>query len=199
VASARALSQRCALVDALRVQALVAARQGRWAVAKGVLDEGLGLARAMPYPYGEARLLQADGTMRALQGQPGPAREHLETALTLFRRLGARKEVERTQQALASLSQYCPPQPPCTVVTDVQWTQIQALFQPSRHRPGRPRADDRRTLEAILYVQRTGCAWADLPRELGDDATAHRRFQRWQAEGIWTAICHILGPRTNSA
>lgn len=46
---------------------------------------------------------------------------------------------------------------------------------------GRPRADDRRTLEAILYVLHTGCARAALPATLGDEATAHRRWWEWHA------------------
>jgi len=57
---------------------------------------------------------------------------------------------------------------------------------------GRPRADDRRTLNAILYVRRTGCAWANLPAELGDEATAHRRWQEWQAAGLWERIAAIV-------
>jgi transposase len=38
-----------------------------------------------------------------------------------------------------------------------------------RHR--RPRADDRCTLDAILYVLRTGCTWRDPPEKYGDDST----------------------------
>ena len=75
-----------------------------------------------------------------------------------------------------------------TQLTDAQWAQIEALLPPRPHRRGRPRADDRRTLEAILYVQRTGCAWSDLPAELGDEATAHRRWQEWQAAGLWERL-----------
>jgi transposase len=76
-------------------------------------------------------------------------------------------------------------------VSDAQWAQVQALLPPLA-RIGRRRADDRRTLEAILYERRTGCAWADLPAELGDEATAHRRWQEWQAAGPWEQIAAIL-------
>ena len=71
-------------------------------------------------------------------------------------------------------------------------TEIAALLPLRRPSRGRPRADDRRTLEAILYVQRTGCAWAALPAEFGDEATAHRRWQEWQAAGLWERITAIL-------
>jgi transposase len=72
-------------------------------------------------------------------------------------------------------------------LTDAQWAVLQPLLPP-RNRTGRPRADDHRTLSAILYVLRTGCAWRDLPEKYGDDATVHRRLQRWQREGVWQHI-----------
>jgi transposase len=59
---------------------------------------------------------------------------------------------------------------------------------PSPARTGRHRADDRRTLEAILYQQRTGCAWVALPAAFGDEATAHRRLRQWQEAGLWERI-----------
>jgi hypothetical protein len=59
----------------------------------------------MPYPYAEARLLHVYGLMHAQKGGPEPARERLEAALALFRRLGARKDAERVEQAIGALSQ----------------------------------------------------------------------------------------------
>jgi tetratricopeptide (TPR) repeat protein len=91
-----------ALVEAQRVQAAVAIRQGRWEEAERALEEGLALARSMPYPYGEARLLHVYGQMHVAKGEPGPARERLEAALAIFRRLGARLDVERVERALAT-------------------------------------------------------------------------------------------------
>jgi tetratricopeptide (TPR) repeat protein len=105
LARARAEADHLTLVDALRVQALVATRQGRWAEAAQAFDEGLTLARRMPYPYAEARLLHGYGGMHVQKGEPEPARERLEAALAIFRRLGARKDAERAEQTLASLTQ----------------------------------------------------------------------------------------------
>ena len=59
----------------------------------------------MPYPYAEGRLLHVYSEMHAQKGEPEPARERLEAALAIFRRLGARKDAERTEQALADLRQ----------------------------------------------------------------------------------------------
>jgi hypothetical protein len=90
-------------VDALRVQAMVTIRQGHWEEATSALDEGLELAQAMPYPYAEARLQHVYGEMYLQKGEPGSARERLEAALAIFRRLGAHKDIERVEQAIADL------------------------------------------------------------------------------------------------
>ncbi|MEM3065629.1 MAG: IS5 family transposase [Candidatus Nitrosotenuis sp.] len=72
-------------------------------------------------------------------------------------------------------------------LSDKQWEFI------SRHLPppagtGRPRADDRNTINGILYVLTTGCRWMDMPKRYGDDSTAHRRLDRWQRNGTWKKI-----------
>ena len=64
---------------------------------------------------------------------------------------------------------------------------IQPLLPP-RSRTGRPRANDRRTLNAILFVLKTGCRWRDLPHGYGSPVTAWRRLRRWQDEGLWERI-----------
>jgi tetratricopeptide (TPR) repeat protein/transcriptional regulator with XRE-family HTH domain len=102
-ARARALHHQLALVEALRVQALVACRQGQWGQATRALEEGLTLARSIPYPYAEGRLLQVDAEVHLGQGAVSPARERWEAALAIFRRLGARKDSERVEQELATL------------------------------------------------------------------------------------------------
>jgi hypothetical protein len=183
---------RLVVVEALRVQALVALRRERWDAAAVSLEEGLALSRDMPYPYAEARLLQVYGSLHAQHGEPEAARERLEAAQAIFAQLGARQDRARVEQALGALSQNDGLARFETAVSDAQWAQVQALLPPPA-RTGRRRADDRRTLEAILYRQRTGYAWAKLPAALGDGATAHRRWQEWQAAGLWEPIAAVVG------
>lgn len=76
-------------------------------------------------------------------------------------------------------------------LTDAQWALMQPLL-PVQTGRGRRRSDDRRTLNGILYVLKTGCAWADLPPEYGSDTTCWRRLQQWTADGTWERIWHIL-------
>jgi tetratricopeptide (TPR) repeat protein/transcriptional regulator with XRE-family HTH domain len=98
----RAEQLRVALVHALGVQARLAMRQERWPEALGALDEGVSLARAIRYPYGEARHLHLMGLLHATRGQPGSARAHLREAHALFARLGARWDSARTAHLLAT-------------------------------------------------------------------------------------------------
>ena len=74
---------------------------------------------------------------------------------------------------------------------DGLWEFIKPLL-PSPAKEGRPRADDRRTLDAILYVLKTGTPWNDLPLEYGDDVTAWRRLKLWEEKRVWKGIMDRL-------
>jgi non-specific serine/threonine protein kinase len=80
-------------------------------------------------------------------------------------------------------------------LTDAEWERLRPLLG-IRSKRGRPRADDRRTLEGILYVLRTGCRWQDLPARYGSPTTCWRRLAQWQAdstwERLWTAFLETL-------
>jgi class 3 adenylate cyclase/tetratricopeptide (TPR) repeat protein len=88
------------LVETLVVQGMVMTRQWSWENAETLFTEGLTVARTIPFPYGEARALYEYGMMHAQQGDPRQARKRMKRALSLFERLGALKDVERTQTAL---------------------------------------------------------------------------------------------------
>jgi transposase len=70
------------------------------------------------------------------------------------------------------------------MLTDEQWALIAPLLPPQKPR-GRKRADDRQTLEGILWVLKTGSRWQDLPREYGSKTRCHRRLREWQEQGVW--------------
>ena len=75
-------------------------------------------------------------------------------------------------------------------VSDELWAKIQPLL-PERvntHRfgGGRPRADDRKCLNGILFVLRTGCQWNALnATSICPSSTAHDRFQEWVEAGVF--------------
>jgi putative transposase len=75
-------------------------------------------------------------------------------------------------------------------VSDELWDRVKPLIPPapSHAKGGRPRMDDRKAFEAIIYVLRTGIQWNALPRELGASSTVHDRFQEWEQAGLFVAL-----------
>lgn len=76
-------------------------------------------------------------------------------------------------------------------LSDSQWEQARRLL-PAPNREGRPRADDRRTMDGILYILRTGAPWSDLPSEYGSPVTCWRRLAEWEASGVWERVWATL-------
>ena len=72
-------------------------------------------------------------------------------------------------------------------LSDEQWEFIKPHIPPQPI-VGRKRADDRKTINGILYVLNTGCRWHDMPRRYGAYQTAWRRLKRWSREGVWNKI-----------
>ena len=73
IVRARSADMRLVLVDALRVQAMIALRCGRQDNAACSLEEGIALARGMPYPYAEGRLLELYGRLHVRVRELEPA------------------------------------------------------------------------------------------------------------------------------
>ncbi len=76
-------------------------------------------------------------------------------------------------------------------LTDDQW----ALIEP--HIPvfdvGRPReVDMREVLNAILYLNRSGCRWDMLPHEFPARSTVYDHFARWRDDGTWQHLTDVL-------
>jgi transcriptional regulator with XRE-family HTH domain/tetratricopeptide (TPR) repeat protein len=103
VARATREQNRLALVDVLRIQGLVASRQGNWQQATQALADALALSRSMPYPYAEGKALYVLGQMHAHHGELPQARQQLDTALAVLGRLGERLYAERAEHARAAL------------------------------------------------------------------------------------------------
>jgi len=73
-----------------------------------------------------------------------------------------------------------------TKLTDDQWAVISSLLPKQDFtKGGRPRADDRRTLNGILWILRTGAQWNELPPQYGSSVTAWRRLRAWEEDGTW--------------
>jgi transposase len=75
-------------------------------------------------------------------------------------------------------------------LTDPEWTAIKPML-PNRPR-GVPRVNDRRVLNGIFWILRSGAPWRDLLGAFGPYTTCYNRFVRWRRAGIWSRI--IDGP-----
>ena len=81
-------------------------------------------------------------------------------------------------------------------VSDALWAKIEPLLPEhvNTHRfgGGRPRADDRRCMDAIFFVLRTGCQWGALDATgICSHSTAHDRFQEWRAAGVFERLWQL--------
>ena len=75
-------------------------------------------------------------------------------------------------------------------LSDREWSIIAPLL-PNKPR-GVPRQDDRRVLNGIFYILRTGSPWRDLPERYGPYTTVYNRFNRWSRQGIWFEMFEAL-------
>ena len=71
-------------------------------------------------------------------------------------------------------------------LTDFEWDVIQPLL-PNKPR-GVPRVDDRRVLNGIFWVLRTGAPWRAIPKGYGPRTTCYNRFFRWRKAGVFDRI-----------
>ena len=75
-------------------------------------------------------------------------------------------------------------------LSEFEWRVIQPLL-PSKPR-GVARVDDRRVLNGIFWVLRSGSPWRDLPERYGPYTTCYNRFRRWAKAGVWDRIMDAI-------
>ncbi len=74
-----------------------------------------------------------------------------------------------------------------------QWQAIEGRLPGKPGDPGRHGEDNRRFVNAVLYVAKTGIPWRDLPERFGSWNSVWRRFDRWCAAGVWAELAEVLG------
>lgn len=53
-------------------------------------------------------------------------------------------------------------------ISDELWARIAPLFPNSKGRRGCPAGDNRRFINAVLWIMRSGAPWRDLPPDYGN-------------------------------
>ena len=76
-------------------------------------------------------------------------------------------------------------------LTDAQWEWVR-IGLPAAKPGGRPREVDlREVVNAILYLNRTGCQWEMLPHDLLPKSTVYEYFATWRDDGTWERVLKV--------
>src|SRR5713101_7433993 len=80
------------------------------------------------------------------------------------------------------------------VLSDAQWAKMEPHCLGKKSDPGRSGEDNRRFVEAVLWIARTGSPWRDLPPLFGSWNTVFKRYRDWvKADVFKTAFRCGLG------
>ncbi|MEA2891790.1 MAG: hypothetical protein QOI05_2583 [Bradyrhizobium sp.] len=82
-------------------------------------------------------------------------------------------------------------------LAEYEWVALKAML-PNKPR-GVPRVNDRRVLNGIFWVLRSGAPWRDLPDHFGPYTTCYNRFVRWRRAGVWSRIIDALAAAHDAA
>jgi transposase len=80
-----------------------------------------------------------------------------------------------------------------TDITDSQWELIWPLFERKNNTGKHLENQDKRELvNAVLYINKTGCQWRLLPKDFPNYSTVSSFYHRAIASGLWDRICALL-------
>jgi len=77
-------------------------------------------------------------------------------------------------------------------ITDEQWERIKDLLPGKPGDRGRSGEDNRRFVNGVIWIARSGAPWRDLPERYGKWNTVFTRFNRWSKTGVWQRIFEAL-------
>lgn len=77
-------------------------------------------------------------------------------------------------------------------VSDRVWAALEPLLPGREGSWGGVARDNRRFINGVLWILRTGAPWRDLPGDYGDWKNTHRRFCRWRDNGQWEKLLEQL-------
>ena len=86
----------------------------------------------------------------------------------------------------------------CDALRDDQWERIRGFVPGGTKGKRGPRTNNRRFLDALLWMARSGGRWRDLPERLGDYRSVKRRYYRWIEMGVLDDDAGGSGARSRS-
>ena len=76
-------------------------------------------------------------------------------------------------------------------LSEAQWSYVTRYLPPQPYK-GASKTDDRRILNGVLYVLKTGCTWMEMPRKYGSYLAVHTRLKKWSSEGVLDPILSCI-------
>ena len=73
-----------------------------------------------------------------------------------------------------------------------QWQRIKDLLPGKKGDAGRTAKDNRKFIDAVLWVARTGSHWRELPTSFGKWNSVFQRYNRWSGKGVWESLFKTL-------
>ena len=77
-------------------------------------------------------------------------------------------------------------------IDDHAWAIIEPLLPGQKGQWGGIAQDNRRFINAVFWILRTGSPWRDLPPDYGGWKNTHRRFCRWRDKGVWERLLEAV-------
>ena len=77
-------------------------------------------------------------------------------------------------------------------ISDAAWALLEPRLLGRKGVWGGIAHDNRRFINAVCWILRTGAPWRDLPPSYGSWKNTHRRFCRWRDNGAWEALLEQL-------
>lgn len=75
---------------------------------------------------------------------------------------------------------------------DDQWSRLERFVPGGRRGRRGPRSDNRRFINALIWMARSGGRWRDLPERFGPYQTVKRRYYRWIEKGVLDRVFEAL-------
>jgi len=73
-------------------------------------------------------------------------------------------------------------------LADEQWSIMEPMIPPAEPGGRHREVDMREVFNGILYLNRTGCSWRQLPHDLPPWGTVHYYYRRFRLDGTWQRI-----------
>ena len=77
-------------------------------------------------------------------------------------------------------------------ISDADWDRIKDLLPGREGQTGWLAEDNRRFIDAVLWIAKTGVPWRDLPERFGKWNSVWKRFDRWSRKGTWKFVFEAL-------